>query len=386
MEIGAKHETTRNVLFRGKDFESCLVRRYPCSFYLDAGSWELMQWFAREYTRVVPKTERNSFHQMDETEFKEECIAQKGSVHHVKLRRNETLADMSNIVERILGTKPPYSSSSSSDSSSSEDLSDSDDSEDSYTDSEPDEWEWVLCVDKDWHRVMATEPFKGNKEYKLVWLENGNMLRMKVSDFGTNITCTSDTKPTHCPDISSYYLLRRQIYIYNCMDGFWEFDPEHQGPLFPCNNPPDKYYSRGFDTSPSSSTSTVSSLLCASGMLTSEGASVMFDIPSADELIQTMLVGGESSGGDSTGTESEDVSSDEEPEPVPRIKEHKHKKTTMSASKLVPRPAISFDTITPTDEWINPLVGKNPRDIAKRQSGVQGVSWHSRDKGVCMFA
>jgi hypothetical protein len=366
LDIGAMHKEYRNVVFRGSDYPKCLTRSFPCSQYLDRGSRDLVEWFAEEYSSVVPESEKNTFKRVSESKFNKSDTTK---LHQVQLEPKESLSDMATIVERVLGmhTNITHETSEGDTSEESED-------EEVVSDTDDSIWWWIFCTDRRWHRMIAVEPFRGDAEYRLVWLENGNMLRMKVSEFGTDIALTSEDSPVDEPvDMPNSTLLERQIYIYNCMDGYWEYTGPG-GPLFPCRNPSDTHYPEQFCGTSGSSTRVASELLNTSGILSEDAAATFFDMPSTDELLNTLLA-------DNGGTPVVEASQDEsdtnsEPEPI--IREVK----PMIQRKAKPTP-IDPSSILPTHEWIDPLPGKKPRDVAKRQSGVQGVTWDDRLSRVC---
>jgi len=383
LELGTKHETWRNIVFRGRRFEKCLVKKYPCTDYLDYYDWDLVSWFAERYSRLVP-TQDNGARCSDE-EIR--LLAADVKPVPVQLSLEESLADMQGIVRRVLSAnqppKPvPTPRNRRARRASARKRQEPRDPSPMRPKPEPPTQypTWVFCTNDEWNRARLVDDFRPDTNYKLVWFYDGNMIRIHKDEFAKSELVRIQTKkPESIPQVSKAHLVSRQIYIYMCLDGFWEYSfpkcPETSPGLFPYHNPMDSY-------EPPYGT-TFSQVEHAIVQLINSGNLEMpTDVEKGDEIVSYIFsqsfdklmnekqkiksTGGFSSSSSESGTSPAVVRkvTKKQPSTVPRV-------PAPATGKYTPENLPFEITLEPAREL---------EDIPARKSGINNIAWQKGTK------
>ena len=232
-----------NALMYGSAHPGYLKKMYPCTDYLSAKDCDYIRWTAHEFSDIIP--EDSACERIAMCEFDTHYSG--CTVIPFKLEKGESLSNIHSVVQRILDdersrrswgingchVRAAEESGIKCISSDGVDLGES---------------MWVFCADQKWQRVETMEVFRPNTSYHLFTLDGGNMVRMLRDDCESIVLFRqSPCRPTQTPDVSLHGILRRQIYIYRCIDGYWEYNPTPflngnlDIPIFPCMNPVDVF-------------------------------------------------------------------------------------------------------------------------------------------------
>ena len=388
LELGTKHETWRNIVFRGRRFADCLSKTHPCTDYLDYYDWDLVRWFAERYSRLVPYNEdQTSRMTVEELEHRAGEIP----TVPVQLRFDESLADMQSIVCRVISGECNESSRPSSTlrnrrarrSAARQRQQTRDPSPVLPRPEPPTQYPtWVFCVNGQWNRARLVDCFRPNTNYKLIWFHDGNMIRIHDSEFAKGeLVRVQINKPDDCPDVSKSQIIMRQIYIYMCLDGFWEYSfprcPNVSPSLFPYHNPIDPYeppYGAVLAQVEDGITQLINS-----GKL-----ELPTDVEKGDEIVSYIF----NEAFDRLMNEREKEigsadysSSSSETSAAPIVEKLKSKKT--QAPGMPAQPATGKYTVHNLPFEITLEPADHPEDIPNRKSGVKGIRWDSLQDRWC---
>ncbi len=373
LELGTKHEIWRNIVFRGRRYRECLAKRYPCTDYLDYYDWDLVSWFAERYSRLIPNQE-NFVKRCDRGTF--ENLTKDSTQIPVKLTIEESLADMQSIVRRVLskeGTQsgvgiPPKNRRARRAAARQR----SDNREMSPLRPKPipptQYPTWVFCANNDWNRARLVESFRPDPNYKLVWFYDGNMIRIHSHEFELNeLVVIGNQKPVSKPRVSIAQIITRQIYIYMCLDGFWEYsfprDPNVSPTLFPYHNPTDPY-------EPPYGTNFADVEHAMVQLINSGNLEIPTDVEKGDEMVSYIFSQSfekrmnELESGKMMKEYSSSSSESAMSEPV----------VTRKAVQQAPRVSSTVLHVSNRDVELEPAV--EPENIPARKSGVRRISWH----------
>ena len=226
---------SQNVFALGERAQLYLRKVYPCVDYLGQEDFDFLKGIEEDYSRVVP--ESGTIQYLDREDFDEKYA--NATVLPLGLHERDDLSNLRPVIDRNLkkhGFRACWESATDSDSDD-ESLSETEDLL-------PDEIEvnnmWVYCVDREWRKVSTVNTFVPDQRYKIIRLEDGNLIRAKWSECIEFLCERSSTcKPEWTPPESSLELIRDvQIYIYRCIDGYFEFtysEGTHRN-LFPFKN------------------------------------------------------------------------------------------------------------------------------------------------------
>jgi hypothetical protein len=103
---------------------------------------------------------------------------------------------------------------------------------------------WIYLAIGHWAPVIKTRVFEADLTFVLIELFDGNLMRVKkeMVDSSSELWRVSDREPTEKPNVQLRTLLNNQIFIYHCLDGYfeWHLSAYSNGDspsLFPFNNP-----------------------------------------------------------------------------------------------------------------------------------------------------
>ena len=219
-----------NVYIVGMRATRYLKKTYACVDYVGAADREFLEYLDEEYSRVVPYSE-GVVHLRNE-DF--QALYADAKRLPLKLIKNESLNDLRPVVDRILRENGMGPNSPTS--------IERDDFETSPTlekDPEANDCSelWIYCVDRKWHEVSEVNAFFPNKDWRVVQLEDGNLIRVHWHDC-SNLLTRCERYPDLIPAESIDRIFEIQKYVYRCMDGYFEyyFSHENEGNLFPFSN------------------------------------------------------------------------------------------------------------------------------------------------------
>lgn len=221
-----------NAALHGTDHKDCLVKRFDCSNYLFARDVDFINWADEYFTDILRP--QPGLVRVSEKKF-ESSLAPDAKEVHITLQEGDSLDDMRAIITRTLaqeGLVPCWDELSEV---SSEELTDDDD------DLNP--GMFIFTIELEWSEVTHMRDFAPDPRYSLARLEDGNLLRVTKESVGTGLLvrrCLA--RPVEKVDVDPLEILNHQIYIYQCMDGYYEYELPARlpGSKFPFRNAPDE--------------------------------------------------------------------------------------------------------------------------------------------------
>lgn len=226
-----------NACYQGELHKDCLVKQYPCINYLFHRDRSNIQFVIDKYSDCFP--DDVGAVKIIEEQF-EKLYGDCKNVIEVKLLKGESLSAMKPVFDRFAREralaldwsdciwKPALSHEVTKDITLPVRT-----------------FKWVYVVNKHWIQISQMREFEGDTNYYLLKLSMGWLMRMRKSAVDAGfLICESRTLPTDHPDISQMVFFDCQIYIYHCLDGYYEWFREmgRNPSLFPFNNKDCKHF------------------------------------------------------------------------------------------------------------------------------------------------
>ena len=208
-----------NATYQGVLHADCLRKRYPCLNYLFYKDRELIQDLLDEYSDVIP--DQPGKVKLTPEQF-DSMYAEVEHVIPMKLVEGESFDNMIPIMERLakehnieldlnasLATPPPAKEIPRDMSMPRRSRC------------------WVYLLIRQWAAVEAMREFEGDPDFVLMRLWDGNLMRMRKSAIDAGLLFRqSKQRPTDKPVVSLTHILFNEIYIYHCIDGYFEWTEE----------------------------------------------------------------------------------------------------------------------------------------------------------------
>ena len=368
-------------MFRGRRYPTSLTKRFPCTDYLDYYDWDLVTWFAERYSRLIPDQGDNVLRCCSDDI---RSRVPEGSDLPVQLTFEESLGDMHAIVRRVLSSGRDQTIKQPSEAPrnrrSRRSAAQQQEKRRIVSPVRPKPKPpvqyptWVFCANGEWNKARMIDTFRPDPQYKLIWFFDGNMLRIHSSEFAKReLVLVQNSKPLAVPAVTEAQIISRQIYIYMCLDGFWEYtfptEADVDPVLFPYHNPIDPY-------DPPYGTDFGQVEHAVVQLINSGKLELPTDVEKGDEIVSYIFSEafdrvtktGSSIYRESCSSSSSSSCSES------RSTCHSKPRVPTSNSTKLQYDAHMTGTV-PFDISLKP--GKEPENIRMRKSGVQGIGWHA---------
>lgn len=208
--------SSMNTVCFGCDYPEYLTKRFPCSCYLDNREFSFIRDVEYEYSDTLPEVDvpivRLSTRKFEER-FKN-C-----KEIPIIFKEGQAITNFASLVKRVLKGEGLEMDTINID-------------EEPHVSDELPVHElvvphWIFCANMQWNRISSMKEFRGDPEYMLVFLVDGNLLRIKKHDVDANVVVRRQYEPPTVPPRASYKsIIKTQICIYRCLDGYFEYDPD----------------------------------------------------------------------------------------------------------------------------------------------------------------
>jgi len=208
-----------NAEYQGILHDDCLRKRYPCLNYLFYKDREMIQHVLDEYSDVVPDQPGRV---VLTTEQFDALYEDADHVIPMKLTEDESLENMVPIMQRLakehnleLDLETPLCSPPPNK------VIPRDMPMPIKTRS------WVFLLIREWAAVECMREFEGDTDFVLMRLWDGNLMRMRKSAIDAGLLFRECNKrPLEKLAVSLDEILFNEIYIYTCIDGYYEWTEE----------------------------------------------------------------------------------------------------------------------------------------------------------------
>ena len=228
--LGGNHPVGVNIEFCGYRNTDRLVKRHPCSAYINYIDFDYVNWVGQEYSNLLTSEKHTRL-------TPEELVAKSGkncNVINGHLKEGESFSNLESIVARITKSRGLKSSASFP-------------VNDTPSVAKVMDVMWIYFINRKWNRVELMEPFRPDQAWQLITLVDGNMIMMSNTEIDkSRLFRKTKNRPIYvCNEVTDEDFFKTQIYIYKCLDGYFEFIPSERSPgaLFPFANPVDDYES-----------------------------------------------------------------------------------------------------------------------------------------------
>ena len=225
-----------NAEYQGILFPDCLEKLFPCSAYLFHDDREIVEHVLEQGSDLLPDDDEAEI--LTPEQFMELC-EDESTVIDCQLQDGETLDDLRAIIERVTaenGLTPDWDNP----------LEQPRPCVEIPLDRTPPgglKW-WIYLVIGHWAPVLRSRVFEADPDYVLIKLLDGNLMRVRkdIVHSSSELWRESSREPTEKPNVQVSILLQKQIFVYHCLDGYFEWHPHaytngESASLFPFNNP-----------------------------------------------------------------------------------------------------------------------------------------------------
>lgn len=238
LDILDQYSSMNTVCF-GCDYPEYLTKRFPCSCYLDNREFAFIRDVEYEYSDILPEVDVPIV-RLSTRKFEERVKNSKEIP--IIFKEGESITNFASLVKRVLKVEGL-------------EIDTFDVDEDPQVSDELPVHErvlphWIFCTNMQWNRIVSMIEFRGDPEYMLVFLVDGNLLRIKKHEVDANVVVRRQYEPpTVPPRVSNESIMKTQICIYRCIDGYFEYSADasttmhsQTGAIYPFKN---KHFNTG---------------------------------------------------------------------------------------------------------------------------------------------